>query len=487
MDFTKRNETTSIWNIFNQVEEYWINSDGIIIATNLEAVNHSGYEEVEIIGRHFSLLYPPTSNQLILAENDFQQLLATGEVKKKMEISKKDKTLFQAKIQMICESHSTEGLKIKLTIQDQVFEKTKVKRLKTHFDSLFHNHFIGVIHIQQKDLKIILANVKACEMLGDHNVVGKSFGQFLTSFMMNDEFMDKLESDIDTDFEIQLVRADGSTCWANLNYSVFVVDSIIELLLYDITEDKKRLVELEKINTQLDQFIKHLSHDLRSPIASILGLLDLSKHDTTTFSQLKVYIDLMLDRTLYLDNILLDLTTIALNEKTPLELTPILFELELEPLLSYYRENNPHIEFKITIDQSFKFVTDLKRLKLILKHLLTNAEKYQNPSEKKQFIRILVDVGEEVARIEIEDNGIGIQPNQINRIYDMFFKATEMSSGAGLGLYIVKSALTKLDGTINVLSSPVCGSIFCLTIPNRNITTHNNQRGGMKYGGPTLL
>lgn len=471
----KQNTSDSIWNIFNQIEEYWLSTEGIIMATNLEAVNNSGYYEHEVIGKHFSMLYPHQEGQALLAYPDFRIALKDGNFKKKIQITRKDKSEYLAKMQIVVTKDASDNDLIKLTIEDYASRKNNAKRLKSHFNSLFHNHFVGVLHVHYPELKITLANIKACEILGDYNIAGKYFSGFLTAYLNGEEFINKIENDIDTDFEVQLIRSDGAIRWANLNYAFFKNDAIIEILLYDITEDKKRIEELEKINKQLDEFVAHISHDLRSPIATMLGLLDLSKNKATTLEQLEKYIDLILDRALYLDNILLDLTTIALNEKTPLSLTPILLDLELESLLHHYKENNPHINFNVTIYQSCKFVSDLKRIKLIVVNLLTNAIKYQNPNEKEPSIRIAVDCDGDQVIIEIEDNGIGIQPDQLNKVYNMFYRATELSSGSGLGLYIVKSTIEKLNGEISLLSSPVCGTLFIVTIPNNHIKVVNQN------------
>jgi signal transduction histidine kinase len=109
----------------------------------------------------------------------------------------------------------------------------------------------------------------------------------------------------------------------------------------------------------------------------------------------------------------------------------------------------------------------VKRLRVILRNLISNSFKYQNPAENHPYIRISIIIETDRALIEIEDNGMGIHPQHFGKIYDMFFRGTDHSSGSGLGLYIVKSMVEKLSGEITFTSFPEKGSLFKVGIPNK--------------------
>ena len=102
---------------------------------------------------------------------------------------------------------------------------------------------------------------------------------------------------------------------------------------------------------------------------------------------------------------------------------------------------------------------------MILKNLIFNAVKYQDLAQKKPTIRISAKENHDHLLISVRDNGEGIDPEIQDKIYDMFFRASEKSSGSGLGLYIVKEMTNKLEGTIELISALGKGSEFIVKLP----------------------
>jgi signal transduction histidine kinase len=282
-----------------------------------------------------------------------------------------------------------------------------------------------------------------------------------------DKITEILNQETSNDFEFPIFQSNDSTRWVRMSHSTFQSENLIEIILVDITDDKKRIKDLERINQQLDQFVYHISHDLRSPLTTLLGLLNLSKKTTNSIETLQEYIDLMHKRTLHLDSILLDLTSIVLNEKTALELEPFDAAHEIHTILSHYDDARLLFDTKIIVDHNSEFNTDIKRLRVILRNLISNAVKYQNPAEARPIVHITISIKRERAFIEIGDNGIGIHPQYMEKVFDMFFRGTDASSGSGLGLYIVKSMVDKMGGTISLLSEPQKGSLFLIKLPNQ--------------------
>ena len=102
----------------------------------------------------------------------------------------------------------------------------------------------------------------------------------------------------------------------------------------------------------------------------------------------------------------------------------------------------------------------------MLNNLISNAIRYHNPERENPFVRINANINESGAKIEVEDNGIGISQEYHEKVFEMFYRVSESSNGSGLGLYIVKEAVNKLNGDITVKSTPGVGSKFTLHIPN---------------------
>ena len=123
------------------------------------------------------------------------------------------------------------------------------------------------------------------------------------------------------------------------------------------------------------------------------------------------------------------------------------------------------IDFQINVDDNLTFKSDEKRVNVILKNLIFNAVKYQNFNQRKPSIIVSANEDGNNLEISVKDNGEGIDPEIQDKVYDMFFRASEKSSGSGLGLYIVKEMVSKLDGKINLKSKMGKGSEFIIRIP----------------------
>jgi two-component system sensor histidine kinase/response regulator len=141
----------------------------------------------------------------------------------------------------------------------------------------------------------------------------------------------------------------------------------------------------------------------------------------------------------------------------------------LQECIANFKPQNTAIEFQLNIDQPVDFKGDTFRISVILNNLISNAVKYQKPDETNPKVNLTVKVEPHKATIWIEDNGIGILSEHLNNIFKMFFRSKNNNKpGSGIGLYIVKEALNKIGGTINVESKYGEGTQFEITIPNRN-------------------
>ena len=132
------------------------------------------------------------------------------------------------------------------------------------------------------------------------------------------------------------------------------------------------------------------------------------------------------------------------------------------------KAENQVVKFDLRVDQEIPFCNDKFRIGLVLKNLISNALKYQRVEESFPAIDIKVKVDTENVIILIQDNGQGIQDEYLDKIFTMFFRAKNENEnlGNGLGLYIVKEALNKINGTISVKSVYKKGTNFEVVIPN---------------------
>jgi signal transduction histidine kinase len=231
-------------------------------------------------------------------------------------------------------------------------------------------------------------------------------------------------------------------------------------------ELKSTLEELSERNFELDQLMYKTSHDLRSPLSSILGLVNLAHLDSDQSNGI-VYLSKIEGRIKKLDEFIKSMLTYAQVNRREASYE----EISLANLTkSCVREldhldNYKDVNVSINSNEKTRFRSDMLRVRIILSNIISNAFKYHNPAEQS-YLKIDIDVKREAATIVFKDNGIGIHSDYLDKVFDMFYRATERSQGSGLGMYIVKQAVEKLKGRITARSTFGRGTTFRVTLPN---------------------
>ncbi|MDH4059015.1 MAG: MASE1 domain-containing protein, partial [Cyclobacteriaceae bacterium] len=224
-------------------------------------------------------------------------------------------------------------------------------------------------------------------------------------------------------------------------------------------------LELIKRNTELDNFVYSVSHDLRAPIASVLGLINLAKQDKDKAMK-DVYLDMINSSALQQDNFIREILDQSRNSRLELRREEIQFQNIIDETfnqLRYSTSTGLAVEKEIEIKQDSPFYCDSWRIKVILNNIISNSIRYRNGKDPK--IKVDVKVEDHLAKLIIEDNGRGISSEHIDKVYQMFYRATDDGAGSGLGLYIVKEAIDKLKGSIRIASELGKGTIVTFEIP----------------------
>lgn len=243
--------------------------------------------------------------------------------------------------------------------------------------------------------------------------------------------------------------------------------SKIETLENEARWQKEKTEEVEKKNKELDNFVYKVSHDLRGPISSLLGLYNVVKLDINDEKPLH-YFSLYHEQIKRLESIILDFIDLTRLKESNIKNTLINFdEIIAQCIKAYnYLPNFKSIAIKTQIDESIAFYSDKSSINSILQNLIENAIKYSNP-RKESFINISVSVNIVSNHIEIkvQDNGAGIRKDFQSKIFDMFFRANDNVQGTGLGLYILKTAVNRIQGQVSFVSEYKKGSTFRVTLP----------------------
>jgi signal transduction histidine kinase len=235
---------------------------------------------------------------------------------------------------------------------------------------------------------------------------------------------------------------------------------------------KKREIENQELKTanyELDRFVYSTSHDLRAPLNSMLGLIEIAKEDTTEELMLE-YFRMLKGSAKKLDGFICDILDYSRNSRMKINNELInLGELinGVTENLKFIGDTNRIVEFKIEIADDASFYSDKNRLITIFNNLISNAIRYQNSQIQNPFVHIKIETSPTETNIFIQDNGIGIDEESQSKIFDMFYRVSHESVGSGLGLYIVKEAVNKLNGDIKVKSQIDEGTTFLIKIPNQ--------------------
>jgi signal transduction histidine kinase len=222
--------------------------------------------------------------------------------------------------------------------------------------------------------------------------------------------------------------------------------------------------ELQKVNDELDRFVYSVSHDLRSPLSSIMGLTNIARlsHDREELDQILTMIQ---GRVKAQDHFIREIIDYSRNTRTetaaePVHLKPLVDEV-VEALK--FSHNADKIEFRKFIADHVVLISDRIRLTVILSNLIGNAIKYHDYRKGMPFIEI--GYNEDQSFIYVQDNGMGVQPEHQEKIFNMFYRGSDRSSGSGLGLFITKEAVQKLGGVLTLDSTYGEGSTFTVILP----------------------
>jgi PAS domain S-box-containing protein len=272
-------------------------------------------------------------------------------------------------------------------------------------------------------------------------------------------------------------RADGQRLTGLVNCQLYNDEKGIPMLnwtvldISDRVEYEERLQqqnqELAKVNSQMEKFLYSTSHDLRSPLTTILGLVNLMRMETKDKTILD-YVYKVESSASKLDKIIRDIMMFSRATYQRARSERIDFEPFIWKVLNNYRAEpaSRKVNIQVFVEGESQFYNDPERLEIIIDNLVRNALHFYDYNKSRPFLQIRVALTDKLVQLEFADNGIGIGQQHLDNIFTMFYKASHTSKGAGLGLYIVKETVSQLQGTISVESEIGFGSVFRVSIPN---------------------
>ncbi|WP_373495962.1 hybrid sensor histidine kinase/response regulator [Aquiflexum sp.] len=241
-------------------------------------------------------------------------------------------------------------------------------------------------------------------------------------------------------------------------------------------ELKDKNERLQKIHSEMNQFVYSLSHELRGPLMSISSVSNLAKMVSKDPS-VREYFDMIDSATDKLDDYIFKIMDFYRATKIENKIAEINFnEIVSEQLASFKNKWDLNgIDIIVNVNQSGPFFTDDSKLKVILNHLFSNAYNYQIENNPNKAIWISVESNGNSANLVFEDNGIGIERAFLGEVFNLFQRATQKSAGSGLGLYMVKESVTQLGGKIDINSVVNQGTKVTIHLPTLAVPQNEKQ------------
>lgn len=237
--------------------------------------------------------------------------------------------------------------------------------------------------------------------------------------------------------------------------------------IYDVRKELRVKNErLQKLHTEMNQFVYSLSHELRGPLMSISGISKLAKMETQDPTTLE-YFEMIDSATVKLDDFIYKMLDFYRSTKIENKVESIDFRQIFEEQLEDYRKkwDMDEVTIAVNIKQHSVFHSDESKIRVILNNLFGNAYKFQKESGTKR-IGVDILVTDEGATISVSDNGIGIEEKHQIDVFNLFHRATQRNVGSGLGLYMVKESTEQMNGKVELKSQRGIGTTVTVTLPD---------------------
>lgn len=260
----------------------------------------------------------------------------------------------------------------------------------------------------------------------------------------------------------ELEQANGEL--ANANEELITLNERVQHL--NLTLEKKvdeRTGELQKANEELNTIFCRTSHDFRRPLTSILGLAQIAEMSTKDENSLQLFKHCK-SVVAEMDAMLTKLSILSSLGTSAVEVQQINFHHVFCHLQEKFKSTleEKAVDFKYDTAKHFPFHSDNEIITTILENLVENAICFHgiNP-----YVLVRISQEGRFIKMQVIDNGQGIDSAEIGKVFNMYHRANEQSKGNGLGLYVVKKLVKLLEGEITVESKKKEGSTFTVLLP----------------------
>lgn len=230
-------------------------------------------------------------------------------------------------------------------------------------------------------------------------------------------------------------------------------------------EDKveERTKQLTQAYQELDTFFYRSSHDFRRPLTTFMGLAEVAKITVKDDYAISLF-EKVRETAINLDRMLMKLQSISNVGADQLHFKTSYLKTIVESTLDTYKNELGQANFKVrvAVDDHLTIISYPTFIKIIFDNLVENCIHFRSD---KPEISITCNYHQNGVLLSVSDNGVGIEKELSPKVFDMFFRGSELSKGNGLGLYIVKRAVDRLKGSIQLFSEPFKGTHVEVWLP----------------------
>lgn len=254
--------------------------------------------------------------------------------------------------------------------------------------------------------------------------------------------------------------------WAALRQTIYSCGEMYRMRQKMVNQNKQLL----RLNDELHRFVYSISNDLRGPLASILGLVEILKTEELPRS-VSAPVELIEQSVNRVDYYVRNVLEYYQHSKAEVVKSEIDFKEMFHSLFSELKSLEPDIDFEFRINADSKFHGDEFRVKVLFSHLLANAVHFRSAVQKKPVIKAQVTMNKDLVNVVLYDNGVGLMQDHMDTLFKIFFRNSNSQNrpGRGVGLFIVKEILENLGGEIAIRSTneSEAGMEFEVVIPNK--------------------
>ncbi len=470
---------------------FMLDVDGRVATWNAGAERIKGYRADEIVGKHFSIFYPPEDIAQGKPERELELATSTGRYAEEGWRIRKDGVPFWASVTIVAIRDASGELrgfgKVTRDLTERKAALEAVRRSEERLRLMIEAVRDYAIFMLDPAGRITSWNIGAERLKGYRadEIIGKHFSIFYSEEDRKrghpDDELRRAIADGRYEEEGWRYRKDGSRFWANVLITALFEHDGRHIGFTKVTRDftdAKRLREAQVAVQVRDEFISVASHELRTPLAALLMHIESLRRTAQpddSAPRLRARLEKAAQAGQRLETLMNQMLDVSRISAGHLDLDPEPFHLE-ELVRDIAERFAEEVEIDLRVQPDVSGVWDRGRIDQVLTNLVSNAVKYGHGKP----IEIELSAGEREAAIRVTDRGIGIEPDKLSRIFEPFERAVRAREfgGFGLGLYIARQIVEASGGRIEVESRPGQGSTFTVRLPRVAVEQKDEASGG---------